>query len=178
MKIRKKVREFRVIGRKMPKNLKEQTPLYRMRIFAPNRIIAKSRFWYFLRQLRKFKKSTGEIVQVKEIFEKDPTTVKNIGIWLRYDHRNGTSNMYREYRALSTCSAVGKMYREMASKHKARVHSIQIIRIATIKEDDVRRPYIKQWLQPNIKFPLVHRIVQKRKLGLFTLRKNINTVYR
>ena len=43
-----------------------------MRIFAPDAIVAKSRFWYFLRQLRKFKKTTGEIVSVEEIKERKP----------------------------------------------------------------------------------------------------------
>lgn len=38
-----------------------------MRIFAPDAIVAKSRFWYFLRQLKKFKKSTGEIVSLKQV---------------------------------------------------------------------------------------------------------------
>jgi large subunit ribosomal protein L18Ae len=38
-----------------------------MTIFAPNETIAKSRFWYFLRGLRKVKKATGEIVSVKVV---------------------------------------------------------------------------------------------------------------
>lgn len=33
-----------------------------MRIFAPNEVVAKSRFWYFLSKLRKVKKTNGEIV--------------------------------------------------------------------------------------------------------------------
>ena len=41
------------------------------------------RFWYFLRQLRKFKKTTGEIVSVEEIREKKPLKIKNFGVWLR-----------------------------------------------------------------------------------------------
>jgi hypothetical protein len=38
-----------------------------MRIFAPDPIVAKSRFWYFLGQLKKVKKTTGEIVSLKEV---------------------------------------------------------------------------------------------------------------
>jgi large subunit ribosomal protein L18Ae len=38
-----------------------------MRIFAPNPVVAKSRFWYFLRSLRKVKKATGEIVSVNAV---------------------------------------------------------------------------------------------------------------
>lgn len=33
-----------------------------MRIFAPNDVVAKSRYWYYLRQLKKVKKANGEIV--------------------------------------------------------------------------------------------------------------------
>ena len=84
MKASGKLREFRVIGRKLPTKDEPETPLYRMRIFAPDQVVAKSRFWYFLRQLRKFKKTTGEIVSVEEIKEKKPLKIKNFGIWLRY----------------------------------------------------------------------------------------------
>lgn len=38
-----------------------------MRIFAPNEVVAKSRFWYFLRQLHKVKKANGEIVAVNTV---------------------------------------------------------------------------------------------------------------
>ena len=41
--------EYQVIGRKLPTESEETPKLYRMRIFAPNEVVAKSRFWYFLR---------------------------------------------------------------------------------------------------------------------------------
>merc|ERR1712146_174651 len=50
--------------------------MYRMRIFAPNQVVAKSRFWYFLSKYHKMKKTTGEILSVNEIFEKNPNSVK------------------------------------------------------------------------------------------------------
>lgn len=61
------LKEFEVIGRKLPTEKEKVTPLYKMRIFAPDAIVAKSRFWYFLRQLKKFKKTTGEIVSIKRV---------------------------------------------------------------------------------------------------------------
>ena len=62
-----KMQEYQVIGRHLPTE-KEPTPkLYRMRIFAKNETVAKSRFWYFVRQLRKMKKATGEIVAVNVV---------------------------------------------------------------------------------------------------------------
>jgi len=56
-----------VIGRHLPTEANPTPSLYRMRIFAPNAVVAKSRFWYFLRGLRKVKKATGEIVSVNVV---------------------------------------------------------------------------------------------------------------
>lgn len=59
--------EYQVVGRHLP-TADEPTPkLYRMRIFAPNDVVAKSRFWYYLRQLHKVKKASGEIVGINQV---------------------------------------------------------------------------------------------------------------
>merc|ERR1712170_116282 len=157
MKAKGPFREFKVIGRKLPTEDEPETPLYRMRIFAPDAVVAKSRFWYFLRQLRKFKKTTGEIVSVEEITEKKPMKIKNFGIWLRYDSRSGTHNMYREYRDLSVSAAVTACYRDMGARHRARAHAIQIIRVEPVEASKTRRPLVKQMHDATIKFPLPHR---------------------
>lgn len=115
-----------------------------MRIFAPNEVVAKSRFWYFLRQLHKVKKASGEIVAVNIISEKKPLKVKNFGVWIRYDSRSGTHNMYKEYRELSRVDAVEALYQDMAARHRARFRSIHILRVVEIeKTADIKRPYIK-----------------------------------
>ena len=38
-----------------------------MRLFAPNPVTAKSRYWYFMHRLEKMKKGTGEILAVNEV---------------------------------------------------------------------------------------------------------------
>jgi large subunit ribosomal protein L18Ae len=105
--------------------------------------------------------------------------VKNFAIWLKYDSRSGTHNvslsfsaplftclfapaltpqMVKEFRALSRAEAVEQMYQDLAARHRARFRSVQIIRVAEVeKKDDIRRPYIKQLLEPGLKFPLPHR---------------------
>merc|ERR1711997_1127707 len=150
--------EYRVIGRKMPTESEPVTPLYRMRIFATDQIVAKSRFWYFLRQLRKFKKTTGEIVSVEEIRERKPLKIKNFGIWLKYDSRSGTHNMYREYRDLTASAAITQCYRDMGARHRARAHAIQIIKVEEIAAAKCRRANTLQFHNAKIKFPLTHRI--------------------
>ncbi|KAI9730711.1 MAG: 60S ribosomal protein L20 [Cirrosporium novae-zelandiae] len=130
-----------------------------MRIFAPNTVVAKSRFWYFLMKLRKVKKANGEIISLNVIHEKRPTKVKNFAVWLRYDSRSGTHNMYKEYREMSRTDAVEAMYQDMAARHRARFRSIHILKVAEIeKTADVKRPYLKQLLVKDLKFPLPHRV--------------------
>ncbi|KAK9894798.1 60S ribosomal protein L20A [Cystobasidium minutum MCA 4210] len=164
-----RLQEYQVIGRKLPTEKDANPKLYRMRVFAPNDVVAKSRFWYYLRKLRKAKKATGEIVSVNLISEKKPLKVKNFGIWLRYDSRSGTHNMYKEFRELSRADAVEACYQDMAARHRARFRSVQILQVAEIsKVADIRRPNIKQLLTPKLRFPLPHRVVKTRSTFLAT----------
>jgi ribosomal protein L20A (L18A) len=41
-----------------------------------------------------------------QVHDKKPTKIRNVGIWLRYDSRSGTHNMYREYRDTTIAGAV------------------------------------------------------------------------
>lgn len=77
-------------------------------------------------KLRKVKKSTGEIVSLNVISEKRPLKVKNFGVWIRYDSRSGTHNMYKEYREMSRTAAVEALYQDMAAQHRARFRSIHV----------------------------------------------------
>ncbi|XP_068217775.1 large ribosomal subunit protein eL20 [Palaemon carinicauda] len=155
------LKEYNVIGRKLPSEADPTPQLYKMRIFAPDRVTAKSRFWYFLSKLKKMKKSSGEIVSIQRVFEKKPLVVKNIGIWLRYDSRSGTHNMYREYRDLTSSGAVTQCYRDMGARHRARAHSIQIMRVETIKSSNCRRPQTTQFHNTKIKFPYLSYVKKK-----------------
>lgn len=100
---------YQIVGRAYP-SIKDPNPqLYRMRLFSSDEVVAKSKFWYFLKKLKKVKKTKGEIVSVKLITEPNQfKRVKNYGIWLRYNSRSGIHNMYREYRDVSTQGAVTK----------------------------------------------------------------------
>lgn len=40
-----------VVGRKAPTEAEPSPEAYRMKLFAPNPVIAKSRFWYFMHQV-------------------------------------------------------------------------------------------------------------------------------
>ncbi|KAG0748748.1 hypothetical protein G6F57_010944 [Rhizopus arrhizus] len=62
---------------------------------------------------------------------------------------------------------------DMAARHRARFRSVQIIRVAEVKDADVRRQYIKQLLTPKLAFPLPHRIVKadKKHRALFIAKR-------
>eukprot|EP00924_Labyrinthula_sp_SR-Ha-C_P008913 maker-scaffold_2-snap-gene-6.49-mRNA-1 protein AED:0.27 eAED:0.27 QI:406/1/1/1/0/0/3/82/175 len=150
------VQHFQVIGRKQPTEADPEPQLYRMQIFAPNAVTAKSRFWYFLHQYKKMKKTTGEILTVNRIYEKRPELVKNYYIFLRYNSRSGTHNMYKEYRDTTLVGAVEQMYAEMSGRHRARKESVQIIKTGTVKDEDLRRPVNIQYIGKGVKYPIVY----------------------
>lgn len=154
------MQEFHIVGRKIPSTSEPAPKLYKMRLFAPNVVVAKSRFFYFMNRLKKIKRTTGEIVSVTNVFENKPMKIKNFGVWLRYNSRSGTHNMYKEYREMTRADAVKACYQDMAARHRARFPSIHIMKVAEVAAAQVRRPYIKQLIDPKIKFPLPHRVAR------------------
>ena len=165
-----RVQKYEVIGRSAPTLKHPEPKIYRMHVFSKNHVIAKSRFWYIMRKMEKAKRAGGEILSCKVIEDKKPDKVKNFAIWLRYDSRTGTHNMYKEYRDLTEAGAVSQMYAEMTGRHRALHCSIRIIRIAEIKDSMCNRQHIIQLLGPNVKFPMVKRItrVSKNKRKTFS----------
>merc|ERR1711975_134742 len=131
--------QYEVIGRRLPTELDPNPKAYRIKLFTKNKTQAKSRFWYFIRRLVKMKKANAQILSIREIFEKKPDKVKKFGIWLRYDSRSGTTNMYKEY------------------------SSTHIIKVAQIQAKDCLRKNIKQYLNSKIHFPLAHRVLKAPK---------------
>lgn len=158
-----KMNQYQVVGRKAATEDHPNPEAYRMIIFAPNPVIARSKFWYYMHQFRKMKKTTGEILDCVELVEKNSRIVKNYGIWLRYQSRSGTHNMYREYRDLTLTKAVSQLYDEMAGRHRTRPRSIQIIRTAVVETKDLKRADGMQYATRNVKFPLAHRVASGKR---------------
>lgn len=165
------MQEYCIVGRRLPSAAEPTPQLSKMRIFAPNEIVAKSRFFFFLRRIKKIKRTAGEIVSFLPVVEESPLAVKNYGVWLRYDSRSGTHNMYKEFRAMNRAEAVATCYNDMASHHRARFSSIHIIKVAELEEEQIRRPYIQQVLAPELKFPLPHRVDPKIVKSLFAKKR-------
>merc|ERR1712087_33415 len=171
------IHEYLVVGRKKPTENETAPAIFRMRVFAPNHVMAKSKFWYFMSLHKKVKKANGEVLACHEIYEKKPEEIKNYGIFLRYQSRSGISNMHKEYRDTTRTGAVEQMFSEMSGRHRATFHRINIIEVNELKPTQVRRANTKQFLEDDVKFPLPHRVqrVPMKKYRKTFLAKRSNT---
>merc|ERR1712216_959912 len=151
--------------------------VYRMNLFAKNRVVARSRFWYFMSRMCRVKRANGQIISVSQIYEKSPQRVKNFGIWFRYESRTGTHNAYKEYRELSLTAAVSAMYQDMAGRSRAKSVAIQILKTAELKPEECKRPVVKQFHTQTIKFPLPHRIAKTPKQFKTTFKASRPTTF-
>ena len=58
---------YQVVGRHKPTE-KEPTPkIFRMKVFAVNTVVAKSKFWYFIKRFKRVKRINGEIMACNEV---------------------------------------------------------------------------------------------------------------
>jgi len=150
-----RVNEYNVVGRATPTEKTPEQKIYRMRIFARNEVLAKSRFWFFMKRINKAKKSAGEILACDKIAQGAGRSVKNYAIWLRYDSRTATHNVYKEYRDVTRCGAISQMYAEMAGRHRALSCNIQIIRIAELPATLCKKPTTTRFHSAKLKLPMI-----------------------
>ncbi|CAJ0763028.1 7058_t:CDS:2, partial [Entrophospora sp. SA101] len=87
--------------------------------------------------------------------------------------RSVCDNIKLSFNQIGACV---EAYQDMAARHRARFSSIQILRIAEIKTSQVKRPYIKQLLEKNLRFPLPHRVMRSERKTKF-LAKRPSTFY-
>mmetsp|Transcript_36870 Transcript_36870/g.55677 ORF Transcript_36870/g.55677 Transcript_36870/m.55677 type:complete len:187 (+) Transcript_36870:97-657(+) len=158
-----KMHQYHIVGRAAPTQKNPVPKIYRMRLFAKNAVLAKSRFWYFMKKMNKAKKSGGELLAINELFDPKPNKVNNYGIWLRYESRTNTHNMYKEYRDVTINGAVGQMYMEMAGRHRAHPNTIQIINTATLKDDECKRDHVTEMHGAGLKYPVIRKVPMQSK---------------
>jgi len=156
-------KQYCVLARQNPSKNNKDPVVYRMKIFAKNTVVAKSRVWYFLNHMKKVKKANGQIIGVYRVPEDVGENVKNYGVWIRYVSRSGIHNMYREYRDTCLSGAVHQMYQEMASRHRARFSTIHVIKAVEVPAEKCKRSNTLQFLKPDLKFPKVGKIEKRRK---------------
>ncbi|KAL7714296.1 60S ribosomal protein L18a [Entamoeba marina] len=149
------MKEYYITARAIDKK-HDHNEIFRSRVFAPNYVVAKSKFWMMLKKQHKVKKVNAELLQCVQLFEKSPTVVKNYQIFLRYISAGGIHNITKQYRDTTRCGAVAQMYNDLASQYRTRQDKIQVISITTVKDSLVKNPVLSQFLGANIKFPMLH----------------------
>jgi len=184
------MKEFQVIGRRKPTDAIPKPPVYRMRIFAPNDVIAKSRFWYFINSLKKIKRVNGEILSLNQIHDKNPLRVKNYQIALRYQSRTSHHNITKEFRDVTRTGAVEQLLSDMSGRHRTTYRKIQIMEVKSVPVSDNKRirkgiklaPLSnKQFFNSKLRFPLPHRIVRhhsKSGRSLFQPKGTVETFFK
>eukprot|EP00760_Papus_ankaliazontas_P014327 PhM_4_TR16055/c0_g1_i1/m.98499/K02882/RP-L18Ae, RPL18A; large subunit ribosomal protein L18Ae len=156
---RQYLREFEIAGRRVPTTANRDPEVYKMRIFAPNYVVAKSRFWYHMRQMKSLKATAGEIVNIKEVRAKTPGQVKNYELNLKvYNRKVGFINTRKEYRDVTRAGAVSQAFIEMASRNRNKFQEINVISAKTVPASKLVSPASTQFLGANVKFPLCHRV--------------------
>ena len=62
--------QYQVVGRFVPNEKygegHAQCKVYRMKLFAKNKVVARSRFWYFMGRLCRVKKANGQIISISQ----------------------------------------------------------------------------------------------------------------
>jgi len=171
--LRSKIHQYEIVGRAAPTQKNPVPKIFKMKLFAKNQVLARSKFWYFMKKINKAKRSGGQILRQTELFDQSPTTITNYGVWLRYQSRTDTHNMYKEYRDTTINGAIGQMICEMAGRHRAQASSIQILKTAIVSKEQIRRSHVLQMLPQNLKYPNVRRmpLIPKTQRKIFRAKR-------
>eukprot|EP00756_Hemistasia_phaeocysticola_P033483 Hpha_TRINITY_DN16467_c3_g1::TRINITY_DN16467_c3_g1_i2::g.160839::m.160839/K02882/RP-L18Ae, RPL18A; large subunit ribosomal protein L18Ae len=164
------LRHYEVVGTKNQNKVGEAAKVYRLQCFAPNHVVAKSRFWRYMREYHKCKKAAGRLFSVRELKEKHPGSIKNYGISLKYHSNSGPVNTSKEIRDTHLARAVSRVFNGLAGQHRARFSTVQVISTCTKKASECTREHTTQFHTDKIRFPLIHRVRKPTKAhrSLFT----------
>eukprot|EP01060_Flectonema_neradi_P022024 TRINITY_DN301_c0_g1_i2.p1 TRINITY_DN301_c0_g1~~TRINITY_DN301_c0_g1_i2.p1 ORF type:complete len:184 (+),score=42.60 TRINITY_DN301_c0_g1_i2:55-606(+) len=157
------LRNYEVVGRAKVTEANPNPKLFKHNCFAPNYVVAKTKFWKFMREYHKVKRANGEVFGVREIKEKRPGVIKNFGVQLRWYSRTGPVNTSKEMRDTHLSRAVSRIFNDLAGQHRASFSNVQVIRTCTKDAKDCTRPPVTQFHNSKISFPIIHRVRVPKK---------------
>ncbi|RZB57077.1 Protein SCAR2 [Glycine soja] len=67
LKKSKSFHQYQVVGRALPTQPDQHPKIYQMKLWSTNEVFAKSKFWYFLRKLKKVKKRNNQVLAINEV---------------------------------------------------------------------------------------------------------------
>ena len=136
------LRQYVVVGRAQPTASNPVPQIYRMRIFAPDSVRARSQFWSFMNRSLKIKRNRAQLLSCTELLDKNPNSVKNYAIWLKYLTNKGTYNLLMQYRGTKVSPVVERLKNDMAGRYHVRPDNINIVSIKTLSASEVKNPKI------------------------------------
>ena len=156
--MRPHLKHYQVVGRESPSESNANPIVYKFEVFAPNFVVAKSRFWKLMREKKKVKATNGDILSVKVVKDRK-IAARNYQVRLAYYcQKVGFTYMTKEYRDVSKSGAVSKAYNDLAGRHRARYPNVEILGVKSIANSECKTAAVKQFHDEKLSFPLVHPI--------------------
>lgn len=151
------VKEFRIHGSKLPTEKEPSPQVFVSSVFAPNSVVAESRFFKLLNKQYKIKATKGVVIKIEEVEQDNDYVMKNYGIKFLYRTRTGLLNGYKETRHINRVLAVSSFYNEFGSKHKLNSHEIYIISVDQLADEDVTKTRVLSFVGKDVKFPIFNK---------------------
>ncbi len=171
--VRPHLKHYQVIGREQPSEKNPSPTAYKYEVFAPNFVVAKSRFWKIMNDKNKIKSTNGDTLSVK-VVKDSKIAARNYAVDIvYYSQRCGFTHMSKEFRDVSKAGAVSQAYHDLASRHRARYLNVEVLGVKSIPNHECRRLNIIQFHKAKLSFPLLHRgIKSARKDRAIFVKKN------
>jgi len=155
--VRPHLKHYQVVGRETPSTSKPTPTVYKYEVFAPNFVVAKSRFWRLMKDKNKVKITNGDILSCKTVRDRK-IAARNYAVSLvYYSQKSGYTSMVKEFRDVSKTGAVSQAYNDMAARHRARYPQIEILTVKSVPNSAIRRASVKQFHSSKLSFPLLHK---------------------
>lgn len=154
---RTSIREFRIHGCKKPSESEPQPQIFVSTIFAPNAVVAQSRFFKLMSKQYKIKATGGVVAKIEEVGQDSDFAMKNYGIRFTYRTRTGLHNGYKETRHINRVLAVASFHNEFGSKHKLGSHEIYIIEVKQLADDEVTKSRVLPYVGKDVRFPVFNK---------------------
>lgn len=151
------IKEFRIHGCKKPSENEPKPQVFAANIFAPNSVVAQSKFFKITNKQYKIKSSNGVIIKSEEVEQDNDFVMKSYGINFTYRSRSGLLNGYKEIRHINRTLAVSSLYNEFGSKHKLNNNEIYIIGVKQLADEEVTKSRVLSFVGKDVKFPIFNK---------------------
>merc|ERR1711964_336670 len=136
--------------------------VYKFEVFAPNFVVAKSKFWTLMRDKNKVKATKGDILSCKVVKDKK-IAARNYSVNVAYySQACGYTQMTKQFRDVS----------------RARAANIDVVGVKSVDYNSVVRPFVQQFDNNKLAFPLFHRRVQPNRAdrAIFKAKQSKRTI--